>query len=320
MRNTSSTDAADVTSALFVSNAKLEKLHTGMEWCEGPVYFPASDTLLFSDIPNHQLLKWSPLSGTSILETQSNYTNGNTRDLAGRRVSCEHQTNSVIRVEADGTRTVLAETFNGKRLNSPNDVVVASDGSIWFTDPTYGILSDREGTPRPSEQDSCNVYRIDPETGVCENVCDSLIMPNGLAFSLDERTLYVADSSKSHFDYGNNHIFAFTVTCDNTLVDKRIFHEISHGVPDGMRVDELGNLWCSSARGVEILASNGEHIGLINVPETVANLTFGGPDGKQLFIAATTSLYAIRVGVKGADPLLAERHSHGKSIQGRTIG
>lgn len=307
MENASDICAADTLSAMFASGAKLETLHSGMEWCEGPVYFPATDTLIFSDIPNHQLLQWSPNTGASVLDAQSNYTNGNTRDHVGRRISCEHLTNSVVRIETDGTRTTLASMYGGKRLNSPNDVVVSSDGAVWFTDPTYGILSEREGAPRPSEQDSCNVYRIDPVTGDCDIVCDSLIMPNGLAFSTNERTLYIADSSKSHFEHGNNHVFAFTVGDDNTLSDQRVFHEISHGVPDGMRVDELGNLWCSSARGIEVIAPDGQHIGLIEVPETVANLTFGGPDGRQLFITATTSLYAIRVGVKGAETPLAER-------------
>lgn len=297
-------------------HAVLERLHTGMQWSEGPVYFPASDTLIFSDIPNHQLLEWSPRTGTRVLTSQSNYTNGNTRDADGRRISCEHLTNSVVRFEATGSRTVLASTYGGKRLNSPNDVVVSSDGAVWFTDPTYGIMSEREGRPRPSEQEGCYVYRIDPHTGDCKMVCDNLILPNGLAFSADEKTLYIADSSRSHFEYGNHHVFAFDVNPDGTLGARRNFYEVAHGVPDGMRVDEHGNLWCSSARGVEIIAPSGTQITHIPVPEEVANLTFGGPEGNRLFITATSSLYAINVGVKGADSLLAERHQTSQKSKG----
>lgn len=287
-------------------DAALEKLHSGMEWSEGPVYFPASDTLIFSDIPNHQLLQWTPELGARVLTSQSNYTNGNTRDGFGRRISCEHLSNSVVRIEGDGARTVLASTYKDNRLNSPNDVVVTREGVVWFTDPSYGILSDHEGSARPSEQEGCFVYRIHPETGECESVCETLIMPNGLAFSKDEKTLYVADSSKSHFAHGNNHVFAFDVNAEGTLSNQRVFFEIEHGVPDGMAIDDHDNLWCSSARGVEIISPDGHYIDHIAVPETVANLTFGGPEGNRLFITATSSLYAINVNVRGVSPPLAE--------------
>lgn len=292
---------APLPDSIFLPDAPLEQLHTGMEWAEGPVYFPASDTLVFSDIPNHQLLQWAPDLGTRVLSDASNFTNGNTRDHAGRRISCEHLSNSVVRIEGDGTRTILASTIDGKRLNSPNDVVVSSDGAVWFTDPTYGILSDREGKQRNSDLDSCCVYRIDPRSRECSPVCDSLIMPNGLAFSSDEKTLFVADSSRSHFADANHHVFAFDVNSDGSLGNQRTFFEVEHGVPDGMRVDEFDNLWCSSARGVEVIAPNGAHIGHVPVPETVANLTFGGPKGDRLFITATSSLYAIYVGVRGTE-------------------
>jgi len=288
---------------LLLKDAKLEQLHTGMEWCEGPVYFPSSDTLIFSDIPNHQLLQWVPELGCRVFNHQSNYTNGNTRDSHGRRISCEHLSNSVVRFDGHGSREVLASTFEGKKLNSPNDVVVSSDGAVWFTDPSYGILSDREGRQRDSEQEGCFVYRIDPSSGECKKACDSLIMPNGLAFSADEKTLYIADSSKSHFDYGNHHVFAFDIDSNNVLSNQRVFYEIEHGVPDGMRVDEYDNLWCSSSRGIEIISPQGVYIDHIAVPEVVANLTFGGPNGTRLFITATTSLYAIDVGVKGLESM-----------------
>lgn len=286
---------------VLLDDARLVTLHTGMEWSEGPVYFPDTDTLIFSDIPNSQLLEWSPTNGVRIAVDGSNFTNGNTRDAQGRRLSCEHLSNSVVRIEPDGRRTVLASTYSGKRLNSPNDVVVSSDGAIWFTDPTYGILSDREGKARPSEQDGCYVYRIDPISNDIRVVCDSLIMPNGLAFSPDEKTLYIADSSRSHFEGANHHVFAFDVNADATLSNRRVFFEVEHGVPDGMRLDEHGNLWCSSGRGIEVITPNGDHFAHIAVPEAVANLTFGGETGDRLFITATSSLYAIHVGVKGKE-------------------
>ena len=286
---------------LFLEGANLAQLYTGAIWTEGPVYFPETDTLIFSDIPNHRLLQYQSDGTVTVIDHESNYTNGNTRTPDGRRVSCQHLTNSVVRFEKDGTQTVLASLFRGKRLNSPNDVVVARDGAVWFTDPTYGILSDLEGRARPSEQEGCFVYRIDPDTGDCQMVCDTLKMPNGLAFSLDEQTLYVSDSSKSHFEDGNHHVFAFDVVDGQRLESQRVFHVIQHRVPDGMRVDEFDNLWCSSGRGVEVIAPDGTHIGHIAVPEPTANLTFGGPEGRRLFITATTSLYAIDVAVRGAE-------------------
>lgn len=291
---------------VLLPDATLVRLHTGMEWSEGPVYFPTTDTLIFSDIPNNQLLQWSADEGTRVIVENSNFTNGNTRDRNGLRISCEHLCNSVVRINEDGVRTVLASTYEGKRLNSPNDVVVARDGAIWFTDPSYGILSDREGKKRASELDGCYVYRIDPVSGECRVVCDGLIMPNGLAFSLDEKTLYIADSSRSHFEGANHHVFAFDAQPDGTLNNQRVFFEIDHGVPDGMRIDERDNLWCSSERGVEIIAPTGELVDYIPVPEVVANLTFGGASGNRLFITATSSLYAIDVGVRGGEFILTK--------------
>lgn len=289
-------------------NAKLQKLHSGMEWAEGPVYFPATDTLVFSDIPNQSLLQWTPDLGVRVLSRESSFTNGSTRDHFGRRISCEHLTNSVVRIEGDGSRTVLASTYKGNRLNSPNDVVVSNDGAVWFTDPSYGILSDREGQARESELDGCYVYRIDPLTGDLKAVCKSLYMPNGLSFSADEKTLYIADSSASHFSDGHRHVFAFDVGPNASLSNKRIFYEVPQGVPDGIRVDEHDNLWCSSGRGVEVVTPDGAHINHIPVPEAVANLTFGGPDGNRLFITATSSLYAIQLTVRGVDSPLAQMH------------
>lgn len=290
---------ATQTSHVIHPGAELSQLYTGAAWTEGPVYFPKTGKLIFSDIPNNRLLEWDPSGLVRVADENSNYSNGNTLDRQGRRVSCQHLTNSVIRFEDNGTQTVLASHYDGNRLNSPNDVVVSRDGAVWFTDPTYGILSDHEGIARPSEQEGCFVYRIDPVSGDCQKVCDTLMMPNGLAFSGDETILYIADSSRSHFENGYHHVFAFDVLEGQMLGNQRVFYEVEHGVPDGMRIDEFGNLWCSSGRGVEVIDPKGCQIDHIPVPEAVANLTFGGTDGKRLFITATTSLYAIDVAVRG---------------------
>lgn len=285
---------------LVLPAAELVRLDSSALWAEGPVYFPSGDYLLWSDIPNERVLQWVPDLGVRVYSHRSNNANGNTRDLEGRRVSCEHLTRSVVRFEHNGTRTVLAFEHDGKRLNSPNDVVVAQDGSIWFTDPSYGILSDYEGKRDEPEQQGCFVYRVDPVSGCIEAVIRSMRMPNGLAFSPDGTVLYVADSSRSHDDDGHHHVVAFDVLAGGSLGESRVFATIQYGVPDGLRADEFGNLWISSARGVEIYAPDGTHLGVIHIPETVANLTFGGPKNNRLFITATSSLYAVFTAVRGA--------------------
>ena len=256
--------------------------------------------MIWSDIPNNRLLQWVPELGARVYSHSSNNSNGNTRDAQGRRVTCEHLTRSVVRFEHDGSRTLLAAAHDGKRLNSPNDVVVSSDGAVWFTDPSYGIMTDYEGNRATPEQDGCFVYRIDPATGAVEAKIRCLRMPNGLAFSPDERTLYVADSSRSHDEAGRHHVLAFPVEPEGSVGEGQVRITIRDGVPDGLRVDEFGNLWVSSARGVEVFASDGTPLGVLHVPETVANLTFGGLKNNRLFIAATTSLYAIYTAVRGA--------------------
>lgn len=285
---------------LTVPGARLEQLHTGSLWAEGPVYFPAGDHVIWSDIPNNRLLQWVPELGARVYSHSSNNSNGNTRDAQGRRVTCEHLTRSVVRFEHDGSRTLLAAAHDGKRLNSPNDVVVSSDGAVWFTDPSYGIMTDYEGNRATPEQDGCFVYRIDPATGAVEAKIRCLRMPNGLAFSSDERTLYVADSSRSHDEAGRHHVLAFPVEPEGSVGEGQVRITIRDGVPDGLRVDEFGNLWVSSARGVEVFTSDGTPLGVLHVPETVANLTFGGLKNNRLFIVATTSLYAIYTAVRGA--------------------
>lgn len=285
---------------LVIGSAHLEQLDSSSRWAEGPVYFPAGDYLLWSDIPNNRVMQWAEGMGTRCYSTFANNCNGSTRDPQGRRVTCEHLSRSVVRFEPDGSKTVLANAHAGHRLNSPNDVVVASDGAVWFTDPSYGILSDYEGAIATPEQAGCFVYRIDPLTAAVEAKVRSMRMPNGLAFSPDEKTLYVADSSRSHDEAGHHHVLAFDVGNDWSLGEPRVLATIDHGVPDGLRVDEHGNLWISSGRGIEIYASDGTPLGTLFVPEAVANLTFGGPKNNRLFITATTSVYAVYTAIRGA--------------------
>jgi gluconolactonase len=285
---------------LIIASAGLDELHSDCRWAEGPVWFADLDCLVFSDIPNERLLRYVPGGGVSTFRAPSNFANGNTRDRQGRLVTCEHGTRRVTRTEVDGQITVLADRFEGKRLNSPNDVVVKSDGSIWFTDPTYGILSDYEGYKAEPELASRNVFRLDPESGALSVVVDDFGQPNGLAFSPDESLLYVADSASSHDETWPSHIRVFDVVNGRSLANGRVFAEIDKGLPDGFRVDLAGNVWTSAGDGVHCFAPDGALLGKILVPQTVANLTFGGPRRNRLFITATTSLYAVYLATTGA--------------------
>ena len=285
---------------MIVTSAGLDELYSGCRWAEGPVWFNDANQLLWSDIPNQRMLRWTPEGGVSVYRQPSNFANGHTRDRQGRLVSCEHGTRRVTRTETDGSVTVLAESFEGARLNSPNDVVVKSDGTVWFTDPTYGILSDYEGYRADPEQKTRNVYRLDPATGELTAVVTDFVQPNGLAFSHDETVLYVADSAASHDDSLPRHIRAFDVEGGRRLANGRIFCVIDNGIPDGIRTDTNGNLWSSAADGVHCYDPDGKLLGKILVPQTVANLTFGGPKRNRLFIAATRSLYSIYVTATGA--------------------
>jgi gluconolactonase len=287
---------------LTVGSSNLEKLYGGCRWAEGPVWFNDLGCLLWSDIPNQRILRYAdtPLEGhgVSVFRSPSNFANGHTRDGQGRLVSCEHGSRRVTRTEIDGTLTVLAEQFKGKRLNSPNDVVVHSDGSIWFTDPTYGILSDYEGYRATPEQPVQGVYRIDA-SGQITLVADDFAQPNGLVFSPDETKLYIADSAFSHDPSFPRHIRVFDVA-GGKLANGRVFAHIDAGLPDGIRIDVEGNLWSSAGDGVHCFAPDGTRLGKIFVPEAVANLTFGGPMRNRLFITATSSLYSIYVAATGA--------------------
>jgi gluconolactonase len=286
---------------LIIPTARLEKLAEGCRWAEGPAYFPAGRYLVWSDVPNDRMMRYDETSdAVSVFRAPSGYSNGNTVDRRGRLVTCEHGTRRVTRTEHDGTITVLASHCQGRRLNSPNDVVVKSDGSIWFTDPAYGIDSDYEGHRSESEIGGCHVYRIDPHTGDVAVVADDFVRPNGLAFSPDEGRLYVADTGATHAADGPRHIRVFDVGPDGRLSGGKIFATCTSGLFDGFRLDEAGRIWTSAGDGVHCYEIDGTLIGKILVPEAVANVVFGGLKRNRLFICATTSLYAIMLPVNGA--------------------
>ena len=286
---------------LFSSTAHLHRLYTGCRWAEGPAYFPAGRYLVWSDIPNNQMLRYDECNGeTSVFRNPSGHSNGNTVDRQGRLVTCEHGGRRVSRTEHDGSITCIADRHEVKRLNSPNDVIVKSDGSIWFTDPTYGIDSDYEGVRAESEIGASHVYCVDAKTGVLRVVAGDFVKPNGLAFSPDEKKLYIADTGRSHGKDFPAHIRVFEVAADGSLGKSRVFADSTAGLFDGFRVDETGRLWTSCAEGVHCFDPDGTLIGKILVPEIVSNICFGGRKRHQLFICGTTSLYTVHLHVNGA--------------------
>ncbi|MCZ8108372.1 MAG: SMP-30/gluconolactonase/LRE family protein [Burkholderiales bacterium] len=288
---------------LFNGTAKLERLFVGCRWAEGPAWFAGGRYLLWSDIPNNRIMRWDETDGsTSVFRQPSNNTNGHTVDRQGRLVSCEHLGRRVTRTEHDGSITVLADRWKGKRLNSPNDVVVKSDGSIWFTDPAYGIDWDYEGERAESEIGACNVYRIDPSSGEVTVVIDDMVRPNGIAFSVDETKLYVADTGASHKENGPRHIRVYDVAGKGGTKTKggKLFAECTAGLFDGFRLDEDGRIWTSAADGVHLYHPDGTMIAKVHVPEVVANVCFGGRHRSRLFICGTTSLYSLFTLVRGA--------------------
>ena len=282
---------------LIDRDTEIQKHWTGCEWAEGPVYFPEGDYVLWSDVPNNRILKFHAHSGvTTVFREPCNNTNGHFRDQQGQLVSCEHAANRISRTAPDGSVTGLVDNWQGKRLNSPNDLVVKSDGTIWFTDPPYGILSNREGNQRESELEGNFTYRFDPKSkdlSIVDNVADR---PNGLAFSPDETMLYLADTGEP------KDITVFNVTKDSaTLSNRRLFAKVRPGAADGLRVDERGNIWTSARDGVQCYSPNGSLLGKILIPEqATANLVFGDKDGKRIYICGDTSLYSVRVKVAGA--------------------
>jgi gluconolactonase len=271
--------------------AGVEKLATGMTFIEGPVWVPGLDEgfLVFSDVRGDELKKWTAKDALTTFRKPSGNANGNTLDRQGRLVTCEHTDRRVSVLEKDGTLRPLVDHYDGKRFNSPNDVVVKSDGTVWFTDPPYGLP---KGTPK--EQNGNYVFHFDPKAKTTTIVATDFDMPNGLCFSPDEKKLYVADSGKPR------HIRVFDVQKDGTLLGGGVFCQIDKGGPDGIRCDAEGRIFSSAGDGVHMFGADGKLLGKILVPETPANLCFGGKDGRTLFITARTSLYAIRLLTQGA--------------------
>ncbi|WP_405620805.1 SMP-30/gluconolactonase/LRE family protein [Streptomyces sp. NBC_00076] len=280
-------------------DSRLEVLYDGCRWAEGPVYLPAWRQLVWSDIPNDRILRWDEATGTvGVFRTPAGHSNGNTVDRRGRLVTCEQGNRRVTRTEPDGTVTVLADRYAGKRLNSPNDSVVRSDGTIWFSDPDFGIISDYEGHRAESEIGACNVYRIDPATGEVHLAADGFEGPNGVILSPDEKKLYVSDSRSARID-------VFDIREDDTLADRKVFAEARGDVHfDNIRLDDEGRLWAAALDdGVHCYAPDGTLIGRLRVPGRVSNITFGGPRNNRLFITATTSLYSLVMSATGAPRL-----------------
>jgi len=287
---------------LVPDGARLERVTTGATWSEGPVWLPTEGVLRWSDIPGDRILEVDPRDGElRVYRAGVEFTNGRTLDLNGNVVQCSHGRRAVER-DIDGEVTIIADRWNGHRLNSPNDVVVASDGSIWFTDPPYGIVQEHEGHLGTPEYGGNFVFRIDPLDGRVDAMIRDVEEPNGLAFSPDESILYVTDTSAAlrSDGSGNHHIAAYDVATDFSCSGPRVFAVVEPGLADGIRVDELGRVWSSSADSVQIFAPDGALLGRIPVPEKVGNLCFGGADGSILFVAATTSIYSIATTTRDA--------------------
>ncbi len=291
-----------------LGNAAIERLWTGARWAEGPVWFGDGGYLLFSDIPNNRMMRWAEETGeVSVYRYPSNYSNGNTRDKQGRLITCEHDSRRVTRTELDGSITVLIDHYQGKPFNAPNDVVVHSNGSIWFSDPGYGILNNYEGHKAAFELPT-NVYRLDPKTGAATVVEGGMRRPNGLCFSPDEKMLYICDTSGTDGPEYPHNIRVYDVVDGERLANGRQFVEVGPGraVADGIRCDRDGNVWAGTgwgaegSSGVQIFAPDGTLIGRIHLPEICANICFGGAKHNRLFMAASASLYALYVNTQGA--------------------
>ncbi len=282
---------------LVKGSAKVEHLFTGSRWAEGPAWFPAHRSLIWSDIPNDRILRWDETTGqVGVFRQPAGHTNGHTVDRQGRLVSCEHGNRRVTRTEHDGSITVIADRFEGKRFNSPNDVVVKSDDSIWFTDPPYGIESDYEGNQGEPEIGGNYVYRVDGVTGAITIASDDFDRPNGLAFTPDEKRLVISDTGSE----ATRHFRIFDVNADGTLSGGDVLAKCTVGGFDGFRFDDQGHIWTSAGDGVHCIDLDGTLLGKVYVPEGVANVVFGGARRNRLFICGTTSLYSIMLPVRGA--------------------
>jgi gluconolactonase len=285
---------------LVLFNAELELLAEGFRWLEGPVWFGDHSCLLFNDIPNNRTLRWSEQQGVSVFRATSHFGNGQTRDREGRLITCHHRSRCLTRLEHDGSTTNLVHKASGQRLNAPNDVVVKSDGSIWFSDPLYGLMNDYEGGRQPSEQPP-GLYRLDPASGCVDRVAADFDGPNGLAFSPDERLLYVAESGAPGAADPRQYIRRFQLSSDGrSLSGGEVFHKITPGWADGFRVDEHGNLWCGAADGVHVIAPDATLLGKVLVPRRVSNLCFGDRYRSRLFLCASTELYGLFTNTRGA--------------------
>jgi len=300
-------DIRDARLRPVVAGARLEKLCTGAAWSEGPVWMHEDDAVLWSDIPNNRMLRWSAADGMTVWRTGVEFTNGHTRDLNGDLLHCSHGLRAIVRtrasaggVRADAPDEIVVDRHLGQRLNSPNDIVVKRDGTIWFTDPPYGIASDREGHRAEREQPANFVFRFDPASGRLDAMTDAVQEPNGLAFSPDESLLYVSDTSgamRADGD-GRHHLMAFDVR-QNALANGRVFAEVNPGLPDGFRLDAQGWVYTSSLDSVQVYHPDGTLLGKIHVPEKVGNLCFGGARRDQLYVAASSSLYRIVLRTEG---------------------
>ena len=284
--------------ALLHSDATLQKLSSGAVHGEGPVYFYEDDSVIWSDAHDNRLLRWSPTDGNSVIRQPSHYQSGNYRDLEGRLVSCSQGQRAIIRREHDGKWQVLVDRYQGNRLNSPNDLIVKSDGTIWFSDPSFGITHEEQGYGGEQEQAGDFVFRFDPATGEIDAVIKEMERPNGLTFSPDESLLYVSDTSAVEHPQQHHDIRVYEVR-ERYVENGRVFATISPGEPDGFRVDVQGNIFTSSADSVQVYAPDGTCLGKILVPEVCTNLTFGGKEKNRLFITGESSLYAIAVNTKG---------------------
>lgn len=284
--------------ACIDGSAVVERLWTGGRWTEGPVWLPVEGILVWSDIPGNRMLRWREADGDiALFRSPTGSANGNTRDRQGRLVTCEQDQRRITRTERDGRITIIADRINGKRFTSPNDVVVKSDGSVWFTDPAYG-----SGGPLYEgkvELDGCHVYRADPATGEVRQMTADMVMPNGLAFSLDEKLLYVVDTGSTHHPDGPNHIRVFAVGADDSLTARGTFVSDKGKALDGLRLDRDGRIWAGAGEGVRCYRADGTLLGRIRLPERVANLEFAGADRSRLFMCGTTSVYCVSTGTAG---------------------
>ena len=298
-------DTYDIVDKMFVDLISPiippQEIYSSGLFTEGPAYYPAGRYLLFTDIPNDRILRFDETNNTvSVFRENCGHPNGQTLDTIGRLLSCEHRHRRVSRTEHDGRIVTIADSWQGKKLNSPNDVVVAADGAIWFTDPTYGILHDLDGIKAESEVGACHVYRVDPDTGEVEAKITDMVMPNGLAFSPDQGTLYIVDSGKSHFEGAPAHIRAFRVGPGNRLSGGEVFADCPNGIFDGLRLDREGNLWIGAGDGVYCFSHRGDLLGKVRLDKIVGNVTFGGPRNNIMYICATNSVYRLPLKVNGA--------------------